>query len=109
MNEYGIFQSIIEGDQAEAYKKRRTAEQNTEKKKENDRIYRKGLSMSSELGEDKAQQKRANTTYKNKTLNKKFVSGTASDSDRRAQAYAVDADDRHSRRHPNSESSIPLI
>lgn len=113
MNEYGIFQSIVEGDQAEAYKKKKAAEQRKSDHAANNRIFHRGAAMVADKGEDAVDKEMDSKTEKMrsgsksfKNLTDKLNSGKGSDDDLRKAHYAMDAKDRHDRRHPNSESTI---
>ena len=48
--EYGIFQSIVEGDQAEAYKRNKERATKADERKMNNRIFHRGSSMVADKG-----------------------------------------------------------
>lgn len=115
-SEYGIFQSIVEGDQAEAYKKNKARESKADEHKMNNRIFHRGSAMVADKGEEGADEHMDRQTEKMRSGSKSFRdltdkmnSGKGSKSDLYKAHYAMDAKDRHDRRHPNSESTIEFI
>ena len=115
-NEYGIFQSIVEGDQAEAYKKRKAQAAKADEHKMNNRIFHRGSAMVADKGEDEVDKHLDRQTEKMRSGSKSFkkltddlTDGKGSKSDLYKAHYAMDAKDRHDRRHPNSESTIEFI
>ena len=115
-SEYGIFQSIVEGDQAEAYKKRKAKEASADEKSMNNRIFHRGSSMVADKGEkgaeehlDRQTEKMRSGSSSFKKLTDSLNSGKGSKSDLYKAHYAMDAKDRHDRRHGNNECAIEFI
>lgn len=115
-NEFGIFQSIVEGDQAEAYKKKKAQAAKADEHKMNNRIFHRGSAMVADKGEEGADEHMDRQTEKMrsgsksfKNLTDKINSGSGSKSDLYKAHYAMDAKDRHDRRHSNNECAIEFI
>lgn len=129
MNEYGIFQSIIEGEQAEDYKDNK--QYRKEKEEDADRKRKE-----SRYGSTKHQVGNKANQYANPHATddmKKYRDSVKKDSERQVKAgkkvdrqlrnsdsdkanrlhkdldTALDATNRHLRRHPESESTIEFV
>lgn len=124
--EYGIFESLFtEGEQAEAYKKRKAAEQKAETKKGANRAMRKSMSYGfdqktgDQVSADDAAGKMAKRMVKYGNNNSLMSDAEYVASDRKADnpsnkkaqrlSYALDAIDHHERRHPTKESAYNLF
>ena len=111
--EYGIFQSIVEGDQADAYKKRKAQEQRASDKAARDRSIRKSAASQAAEGEENYNNRMENLGKKlssNKNFRDKIQKANdGSVKDAVDAIYATDAYERHQRRHGNNESTINFI
>ena len=115
-NEYGIFQTIVEGEQADAYKRNKDRAAKADERKMNNRIFHRGSSIVADKGEEGAEKHMDKATSEMRSKSKSFSkltddmnSGKGSKSDLYKAHYAMDAYDRHQRRHGNNESTINFI
>ena len=103
-NEYGIFQSIVEGEQADAYKKHKTDQKNKEFYANRDRMDRRKDADSSSKSADDALRK-SKAEYLSRSMMKKTGRDNFDD-----YVNAKDATSRHLRRHPElNESAIEFV
>lgn len=104
MSEYGIFQSIVEGDQAEAYKKNKRVQKSKEFTANRDRMTRRHDADSDPKSADDALRK-SKSEYMARSMMKKTGRNNYND-----YVNAKDATSRHLRRHPElNESTIEFI
>ena len=102
--EFGIFQSIIEGDQAEAYKKNKVEQKNKEFYANRDRMDRRRDADSDPKSTDDALRK-SKSEYMARSMMKKTGRNNYDD-----YVNAKDTTSRHLRRHPElNESTIEFI
>lgn len=115
-NEYGIFQTIVEGEQADAYKKKkrdnerdRILQQRADTNKAVDRLNRK-MEHIDDSNEDRLwNAAKKGRDVVSKGIGTKYKDHSDISKAKRDAAIATDAADRHMRRHPNSESTIEFI
>lgn len=100
MNEYGIFQSIVEGDQAEAYKKRKKDEKDTAFKANRERENRRAKADSSNSGSADDALRKSKAEYQTRSHMKKTGRDSYGD-----YVSGKDAANRHIRRHPELNES----
>ena len=102
--EFGIFQSIIEGDQAETYKKNKIEQKNKEFYANRDRMDRRRDADSDPKSTDDALRK-SKSEYLSRSMMKKTGRNNYDD-----YVNAKDATSRHLRRHPElNESTIEFV
>lgn len=106
-NEYGIFQTIVEGDQAEAYKKKKADEKTASDNKYAMRAMRFG--MDRDQKDPDYESKVDKVAKKSPSFHSKVKDGVKNVDDAVAGVRAADAYERHQRRHGNNESTINFI
>lgn len=99
MDKYGIFQSIIEGDQAEAYKKRKQDEMEKSRAAKSEREDRRANADSHSSSLDDALRK-SKSDYMTRSHMKKTGRDNFGD-----YVSGKDATNRHIRRHPELNES----
>ena len=126
-NEYGIFQSIVEGDQADAYRRRKYDEEKEKERRENSWRSHRGGSARYDVGGTRDKSKPYQSTEEllsnvrkdlsdadrwSSANNMAFNAALKSDKGVEDDGFedfvdrARDGANRHLRRHPQKESSI---